>query len=476
MRTKPQIPETFDWRNYIDFENGKNLLNIVGEPLEVIEEYIRKMAFEEHVAEEGLSETIFDEVEYVIFTYVKAFHFAGFRASPIFSSYLNFMILSERSLTVDDFTLFRVLGRGGFGVVNGCKHSRTGKLYAMKVMERRRIKSMRAETLCIAERNTMVLVADSQFIVGLKYAFTTPTDLYLVLELMLGGDLGYALFRRGPFRPEQVMYYSVRTLLGLKSLHDLGIVFRDLKPENILMDDRGRTKLSDLGLAVQPSRNGIRGTCGSRGYWAPEMLRRDADGKKVRYRLAVDWFSFGCVVMEFVTGVCPFRTTEAKIWNGIEPRDRAMDAAILEMEPHFRPGFDPVLRSLCEGLLDKNELTRLGANGAQEVMAHPYFADVNWDAYCNDLIPPPFVPGKDLNAASQHEIGNFNDKKLEEVVLTPLDLEIFHDWNYIRSSSFLEEIVNFKRCEEIHVRSSTSLHYIISPHLSSTNSHFYIHF
>ena len=436
----------------MDLEDANNSLKLIGPPLEKLVLQFKEISFQNEIQlESEFNETLYDELEAIIFSYVKLNHFMSFRVSSYFAEYVNFSILSERAPTVDDFTLFRVLGRGGFGVVNGCKHSYTGKLYAMKVMERRRIKSMRAETLCIAERQTMVML-DSPFIVGLKYAFTTPTELYLILDLMLGGDLGYALFRRRSFSPEEVKYYTVRTLLGIKALHDLSIVFRDLKPENILMDEKGRTKLSDLGLAIRISRNGITGTCGSRGYWAPEMLRRDSEGKRIRYKLCVDWFSFGCVVFEFFAGVCPFRTPEAKTWGGLLQRDTAMDRATLEMEPKFTPDFDPIFRNLCERLLDKDENTRLGANGASEVMSHPYFADVNWDAYYNDTVKPPFVPSQDLNAASQHEIGNFNDKKLESVQLNAMDLELFEDWDYIRSQSFLEEIVAFKRCEELHVR------------------------
>ena len=334
FRQKSSIPvDSIDWKQFMDLENANNSLKLIGPPLEKIVVTFKQISEQSEVALEAeINEFLYDELEAIIFSYVKSNHFLSFRVSSYFAEYLNFLILSEKPLTVDDFTLFRVLGRGGFGVVNGCKHSHTGKLYAMKVMERRRIKSLKAETLCIAERQTMVML-DTPFIVGLKYAFSTPTELYLILDLMLGGDLGYALFRRRSFSVEEVKYYTVRTLLGLKALHDLSIVFRDLKPENILMDEKGRTKLSDLGLAIRISRNGITGTCGSRGYWAPEMLRRDSEGKRIRYKLCVDWFSFGCVIFEFLAGVCPFRTPEAKTWAGILQKDKAMDRAILEMEP-----------------------------------------------------------------------------------------------------------------------------------------------
>jgi beta-adrenergic-receptor kinase len=74
------------------------------------------------------------------------------------------------------------------------------------------------------------------------------------------------------------------------------------------MDERGRTKISDLGLAVKVPKNGISGACGTRGYWAPEMLKKNEEtGAKQKYSLPVDWFSLGCVLYEFLFGTCPFR-------------------------------------------------------------------------------------------------------------------------------------------------------------------------
>mmetsp|Transcript_22856 Transcript_22856/g.33385 ORF Transcript_22856/g.33385 Transcript_22856/m.33385 type:complete len:590 (-) Transcript_22856:230-1999(-) len=447
-RSQPMTDDSLRWRKYIDAESECNILKIVGSPLETVHEVIES-------CEEGKEDyppILFDELEYIVFSCMRCNHFDNFKQTSRYTEYLHFMILSEQPASADDFTLFRVLGRGGFGVVNGCKHRQTGKLYAMKVMDRKRIKLMKAEMLILAERATLTML-DSPFVVGLKYAFSSPEELYLILDLMTGGDLGYALYKRGPFKQQEAMYYGVRTLLGLKALHDLGVVFRDLKPENILMDGTGKTKLSDLGLAVRVSKNGITGTCGSRGYWAPEMLRRDQHGRRIRYRLSVDWFSFGCVMYEFLSGICPFRSVEARKWKGIESREQAMDTATLEMEPTFNPVlFDETAIDFIQKLLCKDERQRLGAQGPQEVMQHPFFADVNWEAHIADQVPPPYVPNKELHVASQNEIGQFEDKRGDSLQLTSLDMEIFEGWDYIRSNAFLEEVVGFKTFEEKHGR------------------------
>jgi beta-adrenergic-receptor kinase len=397
---------------------------------------------------------LFDKLDLIIFCYLKETHWESFKNSGNYIKYFNFLTLSEKPVSENDFSLFRVLGRGGFGVVNGCKKCQTGQLYAMKVLDRKRIKMKKSETLCMTERNILIMI-DSPFVVCMKYAYATASELFLILDLMVGGDLGYHLYRKGMFNQRETKYYICRTLLGLKALHDLNIVFRDLKPDNILMDGHGRTKLSDLGLAVRVPRNGLTGACGTRGYWAPEMLRRDPSGYRIRYNLSVDWFSFGCLLYEFMTGICPFRTEVARNWGGFgkKEKEKAIDLAVQEMDPFFDTEiFDPTTQDLISKLLMKDGRARLGANGSGEVMAHAYFDDINWEEYIHDLVPAPCLPRKDLNVASQSEIGYFGDdanaKKLE---LNEGDMELFAKWDYIRPAAFLEEVVQFMQYEELRV-------------------------
>lgn len=107
----------------------------------------------------------------------------------------------------------------------GCKRCQTGKLYAMKVMNKRRVKAHQSEKLCWNERRILSLV-DSPFVVCLKYAFTSKEDLFLILDLMRGGDLAFHLDKRGRFTMDEARYFAARTLLGLQHLHKNGIVYR----------------------------------------------------------------------------------------------------------------------------------------------------------------------------------------------------------------------------------------------------------
>ena len=175
-------------------------------------------------------------------------------------------------------------------ITSACKKGTSGKLYAMKVMNKRRIKMKGSERLALNERQALAAV-ESNFVVNLKYSFHSKDDVYLILDLMTGGDLGYHLHQKSRFPKRECLYYAARIMLGLQALHDQKYVYRDLKPENCLLAEDGRVKITDLGLAIKITPN-LHGAAGTRGYWAPEMLRRDKKGRRVSYGHAVDWFSF----------------------------------------------------------------------------------------------------------------------------------------------------------------------------------------
>jgi beta-adrenergic-receptor kinase len=316
----------------------------------------------------------------------------------------------------------------------------------MKVMNKRRIKMKRSEILALCERNALAAV-ESNFVINLKYSFHSKDDVFLILDLMTGGDLGYHLHQRGKFSKKECLYYAARIMLGLQALHNEEYVYRDLKPENCLLADDGRVKITDLGLATKITPT-LHGAAGTRGYWAPEMLRRDSTGKRMTYGHAVDWFSFGCCVAEFVSGWNPFRSEAALNFGmekGMQTKEKMIDCATLEMTPDFPLSkFDPDVADLCRRLLDKNETTRLGYNGCEEIMAHPWFKSVNWESIISDRKRPPFIPAKDVNAASQSEIGNFaEDKTYQQTILTASDEETYKDWNWTNPRAFAAEVIEF---------------------------------
>jgi len=425
---------------------------------------------------------IFDELDVIVFKILKQRHLEDFMQSPDWFRYFQFMIMAKQQLKEeDDFVLLRVIGRGGFGLVNACKRNTTGKLYAMKQMSKKRIKLKRSVDLVKIERDVLTQL-HSPFVVNLVYAFSSPTDVYLVMDLMVGGDLCYHLRRKGRFSIAEAKFYAARTIMGIAALHDLGIVHRDLKPENILMDIKGYTKLTDFGLAsfLPSNGKGLTKQCGTRGYWAPEMLQTP----RQEYFLEVDWFALGVCIFEFLAGDNPYfqMADEDEAGRAVDVLIRDVDPTVARMDPTGIGGKDmDAAQDLVRKLLCRNPKERLGTSagsarssgsrdsstaaggsaggatvenfrtlpGYVDIMAHPWFEDVDWSSL-SVMIPPWCPDHNEINMKDQNEIGEFKDaKESNKIRLTEEDQEVYKDWDFISHSAFQDEIVEFLQYEEI---------------------------
>ena len=120
-----------------------------------------------------------------------------------------------------------------------------------------------------------------------------------------------------------------------------------------------------------------------------------------------------------------------------------MDSATLEYEPEFdSQHFDEKASDLCRRLLHKDRNKRFGSNGSKEIMLHPWFKGLDWEGIISDTVPPPFVPARDVNAASQSEIGNFaHSKEVSDTVLNVDDDNMYKDWNWTNPRAFADEVM-----------------------------------
>ncbi|XP_014241720.1 G protein-coupled receptor kinase 2 [Cimex lectularius] len=330
---------------------------------------------------------LFDDIMATVKTFLAGEPFHLFENSMYFHRYLQWKWLESQPITYKTFRMYRVLGKGGFGEVCACQVRATGKMYACKKLEKKRIKKRKGEAMVLIEKQILQKI-NSRFVVSLAYAYETKDALCLVLTIMNGGDLKFHIYNMGGepgFDISRARFYSAEVLCGLEHLHYQGLVYRDCKPENILLDDAGHVRISDLGLAVEiPEGEMVRGRVGTVGYMAPEVIDNE------RYTFSPDWFSFGCLVYEMIEGQAPFRARKEKV------KREEVDRRVKSEQEKYSSKFTEEAKSLCKQLLKKSGKTRLGCHcgryGAREVKQHEFFRSINWKRLEAGMVDPPFVP------------------------------------------------------------------------------------
>ncbi|KAK9304055.1 hypothetical protein QLX08_004437 [Tetragonisca angustula] len=276
------------------------------------------------------------------------------------------------------FELLKVLGQGSFGkvfLVRKVVGKDSGTLYAMKVLKKATLK-FRDKIRTKMERNILVDV-EHPFIVQLHYAFQTEGNLYLILDFLRGGDLFSRLAKEVMFTEDDVKFYLAELALALDHIHKLGIIYRDLKPENILLDTEGHISLTDFGLCKQPIDDcKTFSFCGTVEYMAPEIVNRKG------HSFAADWWSFGVLMFEMLTGVLPFQ--------GANRRETMTQ--ILKAKLGMPLNISPEGQALLRALFKRNPANRLGSGGIEQMKNHEFFATIDWDALYRKEIKPPFKP------------------------------------------------------------------------------------
>uniref|UniRef100_A0AAY4EKH1 non-specific serine/threonine protein kinase n=1 Tax=Denticeps clupeoides TaxID=299321 RepID=A0AAY4EKH1_9TELE len=279
------------------------------------------------------------------------------------------------------FELLKVLGQGSYGkvfLVRKIKGIDTGQLYAMKVLKKATLK-VRDRVRSKMERDILAEV-NHPFIVKLHYAFQTEGKLYLILDFLRGGDLFTRLSKEVMFTEEDVKFYLAELALALDHLHSLGIIYRDLKPENILLDEEGHIKITDFGLSKEAIDNDKRAYsfCGTIEYMAPEVVNRRG------HTQSADWWSFGVLMFEMLTGSLPFQGKNRK----------ETMALILKAKLGMPQFLSPEVQSLLRALFKRNPSNRLGAgpDGVEEIKRHSFFGTIDWNKLYRREIKPPFKP------------------------------------------------------------------------------------
>eukprot|EP00750_Incisomonas_marina_P012929 INCI17184.2.p1 GENE.INCI17184.2~~INCI17184.2.p1 ORF type:complete len:1088 (-),score=164.61 INCI17184.2:2533-5796(-) len=261
-------------------------------------------------------------------------------------------------LTLQDFELRAVIGRGGYGKVFQVVYKKTGEILALKAVKKG-VMSREQATRTMTERSIMARVKHP-FVVGLRYAFQSEQRLYMAMEFVQGGDLYTYLYRIGTVTDLQAKIFCAEITLALGHLHSVGVLYRDLKPENVLIDREGHVKLTDFGLSSWQHGSNVgkkqHSFAGTEIYMAPELLLQKGHGQ------GVDWWSLGILLCEMTTGRHPFKdyvTIQKGGSRNIAHFNTLRNIASRSTKPQFY-AMSSNVRRLAEGLLDKDASTRLG--------------------------------------------------------------------------------------------------------------------
>ncbi|KAM0252097.1 hypothetical protein ACHAQJ_007894 [Trichoderma viride] len=342
----------------------------------------------------------------------------------------------RRKMTSEDFESLRCLGKGTYGTVVLVKQRTTGRLYAQKQFKKASLvvhKKLVEQTK--TERQILESVNRHPFVVKLFYAFQDQEKLYLILEYGQGGELFTHLNTEKMFSESVAAFYMAEMLLAISHLHQtLGVVYRDLKPENCLLDAEGHLLLTDFGLskvAVDQSEDSCNSILGTVEYMAPEVIQ----GKK--YGKAVDWWSFGALAYDLMTGNPPFRGgNHAKIQDNIV-KQKLVLPYYLSMDA----------KDILTRLLRKDPNKRLGAvmpKDMQTMKNHRFFRKIDWKKLAAREMEPPIQPMITDPELAENFAPEFTELSLSPILSkdfwpgSPSKDDMFGGFSYVASSSLLE--------------------------------------
>nr|AML77889.1 putative LOV domain-containing protein [Cosmarium granatum] len=343
------------------------------------------------------------------------------------------VIAKDGKLGLKHFRPIKPLGAGDTGSVHLVELRDTGRLFAMKAMDKEVMINRNKVHRACTERDILGRL-DHPFLPTLYASFQTATHVCLITEFCSGGELYGVLERqKGKRLPEALAkVYAAEVLLALEYLHAQGVVYRDLKPENVLLMENGHAMLSDFDLSFLSSSepklelpppeptegkkkkkkrskkgpqteaeraqwkrelmalmpmlvaepvSSSNSFVGTEEYIAPEIINGTGHSSPV------DWWAFGIFVHEMLFGKTPFRgRNRQRTFTNVLMKDLAFSDSV---------PVSPEAKDLMRLLLERDPEKRLGGKkGAAEIRAHPFFADVDWALIRNKAPPAPAVPLK----------------------------------------------------------------------------------
>ncbi|CCC11182.1 hypothetical protein SMACR_03888 [Sordaria macrospora] len=307
----------------------------------------------------------------------------------------------DGEVNLNHFRLLRVVGRGAFGKVRIVERKDTGLSFALKYIRKDEVVRSESVRNIIRERRMLEYV-NHPFICNLRYSFQDIEYMYLVVDLMSGGDLRFHISRK-TFTEAAVRFWIAELGCALRYIHGQNIIHRDVKPDNVLLDADGHVHLTDFNVAsdVVPGRK-LTSKSGTLAYLAPEVYAGQG------YDVRADWWSLGVLFYECIYNKRPFEGNS----------ESSLSQTIQAASPKFPVTQPPVQLSCMYAIKDALEFNpdkRMGHTW-ESFIYHEFFSVLDFDALERKQIEPVFVPSSEKT--------NFDATyDLEELLLEEAPLE-----------------------------------------------------
>ena len=289
----------------------------------------------------------------------------------------------------------------------------------MKIIDRR-------SEISIMNEKTLLSKLNNPFIVNMYFTFQDFSNLYLVMDLLTGGDLRYQLAKRKKFSERETKFFIANMLLALEYIHSKNIIHRDIKPENLVLEKNGYLRITDFGVAKINEKDNSSETSGTPGYMAPEVMLVQ------NHSFPSDFFALGVIGYEFMLGYRPYLGRSRK-----EIKD-----LIIYKQARINDSEIPYSWSLESGdfinkLLKRKPFQRMGYHGVKEIKNHPWMKDIKWEYLKEKKIIAPFIPNPNkenfdkVYCEKVENIGETTMERYQEYGESELFVNVFEGYTYI---------------------------------------------
>ena len=309
----------------------------------------------------------------------------------------------------------------------------------LKIIDRNSEASIKGERNLLSNLN-------HPFIVNMYFAFQDFYNLYLVMDLLTGGDLRYHIAYKKTFTESETQFFIANMILALEYIHSKNILHRDIKPENLVLEKSGYLRITDFGVAKINEKDNSSETSGTPGYMAPEVIL------VLNHSFPSDFFALGVIGYEFMKGVRPYLGRSRK----------EIKQLILNKQAKIKKSEIPENWSInsvdfINKLLIRKGDLRLGANGIDELKTHPWMENIDWKLLAEKKITPPFIPKNNDNYDKKYcegddEIGEETIERYQLYAQNGMYPEAFKNYTFCNLSYISNyHIKRLKRFKENNI-------------------------